>query len=113
MDKHDISGYLKHVGATLPSIGHGWRKMKCPFHDDKHASAAINYDENRFKCFGCGASGDVYDLIMFKEGGSYLEAIKFAESISLTGNKPVRKVSSFGRRIFTNSTSIGRRGREI
>ena len=51
MDKHDVSAYLAHVGATLPAVGHGWRKMKCPFHGDKHASAAINYDDNRFKCF--------------------------------------------------------------
>jgi len=113
MDKHDISAYLMHVGATLPAVGHGWRKMKCPFHGDKHASAAINYDENRFKCFGCEASGDVYDLIMYRQGGNYIEAIKFAESISLAGSRPVRKTSTSGRGISFNPTSLGRRGQKF
>ena len=113
MDKHDISAYLTHVGATLPAVGHGWRKMKCPFHGDKHASAAINYDDNRFKCFGCEVAGDVYDLIMYKEGGNYIEAIKFAESISLAGNRPVRKTSTSSRRVSFNSAYIGRRGQNI
>ena len=113
MDKHDVSAYLVHVGATLPGVGHGWRKMKCPFHGDKHASAAVNYEQNRFKCFGCEAQGDVYDLIMYKEGGNYIEAIKFAESISLAGNKPVRKGFTSGNRVPFNSASIGRRGQKF
>ena len=113
MNKHDISAYLMHVGATLPAVGHGWRKMKCPFHDDKHASAAINYDDNRFKCFGCEVAGDVYDLIIYKEGGNYIEAIKFAESISLAGNRPVRKGPASSGRISFDSTSIGRRGQKF
>jgi hypothetical protein len=113
MIKHDVSGYLLHVGATLPAVGHGWRKMKCPFHGDKHASAAINYDDNRFKCFGCEAQGDVYDLIMYKEGGNYIEAVKFAESISLAGNRPVQKGFTSGRKVSFNSASIGRRGQNI
>jgi len=113
VDKHSIAEYLKYIGANLPTGGRGWRKMKCPFHDDSHASAAINYDENRFKCFGCGAQGDVYDLIMYRQGGNYIEAIQFAESISLTGNRPVRKAPTFGRRISFDPTSLGRRGQEF
>ncbi len=31
MDKHDVAAYLEHIGATLPAVGHGWRKMRCPF----------------------------------------------------------------------------------
>ena len=113
MDKHDVSAYLTHVGATLPAVGHGWRKMKCPFHGDKHASAAVNYEQNRFKCFGCEAQGDVYDLIMHKEGGNYIEAIKFAESISLPGSRAIRKTSTLSRGISFNPTSIGRRGQKF
>jgi len=113
VDKHSIAAYLAHTGATLPSEGHGWRKMKCPFHGDTHASAAINYEQNRFKCFGCEVSGDVYDLIIHREGGNYIEAIKFAESISLAGNRPVRKGPASGGRVSFNSASIGRRGQKF
>ena len=93
--KHSIAEYLAYLGAALPQQGHGWRKIKCPFHQDSHASAGINFDEQRFKCHGCGVSGDVYDLIMEREGGTYIEAIKFAESISLTGNRDIQ--SKIGR----------------
>jgi hypothetical protein len=113
MDKHSVAAYLEYIGATLPSMGHGWRRMKCPYHGDKHPSAAINYDENRFKCFGCEVQGDVYDLIMYKQGGSYNEALKFAEDISLPSNGGVCKTSAFSRRVSFNPTSFGRRGKEI
>ena len=33
----------------------------CPFHDDKNPSMKLN--EEYFYCFGCGATGDVIDLI--------------------------------------------------
>ncbi len=79
--KHSIADYLRYVGAAVPAEGHGWRKIKCPFHADSHASAGINFEENRFKCHACGVGGDVYDLIIYKEGGTYREAIKFAQTI--------------------------------
>jgi len=113
MDKHSVAAYLEHIGARLPNEGHGWRKMRCPFHDDSHASAAINFEENRFKCFGCEVKGDVYDLIIYKQGGSYSEALKFAEDISLPGNGGVRKAPASRRTISFNPSSLGRRGKEI
>ena len=112
-DKPSIEEYLRYIGADTPAIGAGWRKMKCCFHIDSHASAAVNYEQNRFKCFGCEAQGDVYDLIMYKEGGNYIEAIKFAESISLPGNRAIRKTSTPSRGISFNSASIGRRGQKF
>lgn len=113
MDKHDIGAYLQHIGATLPAMGHGWRKMRCPFHGDKHASAAVNYEENKFKCFGCEVSGDIYDLIMYKQGGNYREAVQFAEGISPTGNGGIRKAHSYGSGISSKPTSIGRRSTQV
>lgn len=113
MDKHDITTYLEYIGASLPNHGSGWRKMRCPFHDDKHASAAINYDENKFKCHGCTVSGDIYNLIVYKEGGTYREAIKFAESISTTGNSTIRSAHSRSGGVPTQSSHIGRRSQKV
>ncbi len=59
------------------------------------------------------ASGDVYDLIMYRQGGNYIEAIKFAESISLAGSRPVRKTSASSRGISFNPSSLGRRGQKF
>ena len=33
----------------------------CPFHHDRHPSLKLN--EDYFYCFGCGAKGDVIDLV--------------------------------------------------
>jgi DNA primase len=108
--KHSIADYLRYVGAAVPAEGHGWRKIKCPFHSDRHASAGINFEEERFKCHGCGVGGDVYDLIMHREGGNYSEAVKFAQTISLAGDAPIRKSDSSSSRVSSNTQSIGRRG---
>ena len=35
--------------------------VRCPFHDDRHPSLKLN--EDYFFCFGCGAKGDVIDLV--------------------------------------------------
>jgi hypothetical protein len=113
MNKHSIAAYLEYVGATLPAHGSGWRKIKCPFHPDRHASAGVNFDEERFKCHGCGVGGDVYDLIMYKEGVSYSEAVKFAETISPTGNTRVRSEPSLGRRVSGNQRAVGRRSETV
>ena len=113
MEKHSIAAFLQSVGATLPSKGHGWRKMRCPFHSDSHASSAINYEQNRFKCFACDYSGDVYDLIMKYKGGDYREAVKYAETISPESNTTVSGKHRTGRRVSFNPESVGRRGKTI
>jgi DNA primase len=113
MDKHSIAAYLEYVGAAVPARGHGWRKIKCPFHGDKHASAGVNFDEGRFKCHGCGVGGDVYDLIMYREGGNYREAVKFAETISPTGNDRIRSTHTQSRRLSGNTGAVGRRSKEV
>lgn len=38
-------------------------KGKCPFHQDKTASLTVYPKTQRFKCFGCDASGDVVDFV--------------------------------------------------
>src|SRR4051812_2578909 len=43
------------------------KAIRCPFHEDRHASAGVYPDEDgiwRFKCHGagCGFSGDVFDV---------------------------------------------------
>jgi len=38
-------------------------KGLCPFHKEKTPSFTIDSDRQRFKCYGCGAYGDVFDFI--------------------------------------------------
>ncbi len=66
-----ISRYLelKRSGSNL--------KGRCPFHEEKTPSFMVSPDKRIFKCFGCGASGDVFSFVMQYEGMSYPEAIEF------------------------------------
>ena len=52
------------VGATLKLKRAGAEfNACCPFHPDKSPSFTIYANGQRWKCFGCGASGDVLDYI--------------------------------------------------
>ncbi len=48
---------IKHYGFNINNAGFA----NCPFHIEKTGSMKIY--ENRYKCFGCHASGDVIDFI--------------------------------------------------
>ena len=112
-EKHNIEDWFNYMGAAVPYRRGGWCKMKCPYHDDSHASAAVNFDANRFKCHACGVSGDTYDLIMKDRGGTLSEAIEFAQTISSTGNREVRLPNKPSHRLSVNTGALGRRGSEV
>jgi DNA primase len=113
LEKPSIEEYLHYIGAAVPSMGSGWRKMKCPFHIDTHASAAVNFDKNAFVCHGCGVKGDTFSLIMYKEGGDYREAVKFAASVLASGNTEIRGNDRTSNRVSIKPSSLGRRGKHI
>ena len=59
----------------------------CPFHDDRHPSMKLN--ERYFYCFGCGATGDVIDLVARLFGLSSFEAAqKLAQNFGIDPDKP-------------------------
>ncbi len=56
----------------------------CPFHKERTPSFSVNPQRQFYKCFGCGAYGNVIGFVMQFEGLSYPEAIrKLAESIGM------------------------------
>ena len=60
---------------------------RCPFHDDRHPSMKLN--EKYFYCFGCGATGDVIDLVARLFGLSSFEAAqKLAQDFGIDPDKP-------------------------
>jgi DNA primase len=113
LEKPSIEEYLNYIGAATPAKGSGWRKMKCPFHDDSHASAAVNYDKNAFVCHGCGIKGDTYSLIMDRERINYREAVQFAASVLTSGNTEVRQQDRTRARLSVKPSTLGRRGKNI
>ena len=53
----------------------------CPFHKEKTPSFRVRFDSNankeKFKCFGCGASGDAIDFISKFKNIDYINARKY------------------------------------
>jgi DNA primase len=47
----------------------------CPFHQEKTPSFHVRDNVGRFKCFGCGASGDVFEFLMRLRGIQFSEAM--------------------------------------
>jgi len=64
---------LKKQGANLLGI--------CPFHNEKTPSFNVQKNKNRFKCFGCGKSGDAIDFVALKENFGFVDAVKSVASI--------------------------------
>lgn len=111
MEKHSITKVLEHYGCSSVPDRPGWNKIKCPFHDDSHASAGVNTTENVFVCHGCGIKGDTYKIIMEKEGVSFREANKFAEGITGESSDNLSRVNSSGGRVSSTQRSNNARRR--
>ncbi len=48
----------------------------CPFHSEKTPSFHVHPDRGFFKCFGCGAGGDVITFIQKLEGAAFGDAVR-------------------------------------
>jgi DNA primase len=48
----------------------------CPFHDDHRPSMNVNTVKQIFKCFACGAGGDVFKFLQMRENLTFPQAIE-------------------------------------
>jgi len=48
----------------------------CPFHDDHRPSLNVNGAKQIFKCFACGAGGDVFKFVQMRENLTFPQAIE-------------------------------------
>lgn len=48
----------------------------CPFHDDHNPSMSVSNARQMYRCFVCGASGNVFNFVSEYEKVSYFEAVK-------------------------------------
>lgn len=65
------------LGFTLKGTGLEGRRAVCPYHDDKHPSLHFSRKKNIFKCFVCGAKGDLFKLVMDSENLSFPDACQW------------------------------------
>lgn len=101
-DLPDIALVLKHYGANINRTGRQVN-IKCPFHNDSHASASFNTKENIFNCFACGMQGNSIQIIAKQERCDIREAKSIAEGITGESNQQVRGKHLSGGRLPSKS----------
>lgn len=65
-----VGGYvrLKKAGSNFKAL--------CPFHKEKTPSFMVSRERGIYKCFGCGASGNVFTFVMETQKVGFVEALK-------------------------------------
>ncbi len=53
----------------------------CPFHEDHSPSMSVSEEKGIYKCFSCGAAGNVFTFVKDYENVSFLEAVKTVANI--------------------------------
>ncbi|HVS90079.1 MAG TPA: CHC2 zinc finger domain-containing protein [Candidatus Acidoferrum sp.] len=48
----------------------------CPLHSERHPSFYVHPEKQVFKCFGCGAGGDIFVFVMLATGCDFRRALK-------------------------------------
>ncbi|MDH4196521.1 MAG: DNA primase [Candidatus Aminicenantes bacterium] len=62
--------------TALRKRGRKWVGL-CPFHSEKDPSFTVDEEKQLYHCFGCGAGGDIYSLVMEKENLNFPEALRY------------------------------------
>lgn len=82
LDKVNINEVIAEYIPVLPD-GTGFKSV-CPFHNDTHPSMKISPSKKIFKCFSCGAGGNVIQFVARYEKISFPEAVtKLAKRIGI------------------------------
>ena len=71
----DIVSIVESAGVELRRSGTRHVGL-CPFHEDKSPSFFV-FDDQHFKCFGCGEHGDVIDFVQKMYNLSFQDALRY------------------------------------
>ena len=79
------------IGSYIPlsKRGKGYWGI-CPFHDDSNPSMSVSQELQIYKCFVCGAGGNVFTFLQNYLKISYLEAVKMVAEM---GGIPVDELN--------------------
>lgn len=69
----DLGDFLEALGVQVRDRG-GEQNVRCPYHEDRTASARLNLDKDVFFCNACGVNGSLYGLILHEEKGNRASA---------------------------------------
>ena len=67
----------------------------CPFHDDSNPSMSVSREKQIYKCFSCGASGNIYNFLMDYEHIDFKEALsKLSSKLGMNIENTTIKVNN-------------------
>lgn len=74
----DATDIVALIGSklSLQRAGTNYKGL-CPFHSEKSPSFFVSETMQRFRCFGCGEAGDVFEFLQKYEGMTFYEALQF------------------------------------
>ena len=83
---NDLVSVMQESGVELEKQGKEW-KGRCPFHEDGTPSLSVNREKGVYKCFGCGASGNVLGYV--KQRGISSNPVSWLEDrAGMTASRP-------------------------
>ena len=65
--------------VPLRRVGRNWVGL-CPFHAEKTGSFNVREETKRYRCFGCGAAGDVFKFVQDIEHVDFVGAVEHLAS---------------------------------
>lgn len=99
-NKADIVDIIKEY---IPLIQKGKNYFGvCPFHQDHSPSMSVSKERQLFKCFSCGAGGNVFKFVSDYENISYIEAVsKVGSKVGINLNiEKTSKVNEKYKRLY-------------
>ena len=80
---------------SLSKKGREWVGL-CPFHADHKPSLNVNPEKQIFKCFACGAGGDVFKFVQLRENLNFAAAVERLAQRAGIKLEPLRQKRKMG-----------------
>ena len=85
MDNNDLTNEIRSkvdivdiIGERIPLVSKGKNFFGvCPFHEDTNPSMSVSREKQIYRCFSCGASGNVFTFLMNYEHMNFKEVLKY------------------------------------
>lgn len=106
-DAHNI---VDVISARVPlQVAGAYHKGLCPFHAEKSPSFFVNEQLQRFKCFGCGQGGDVFEFLQQYDSMTFAEALEtLADQAGITLQREYRTQADDERGVLLEILDLAR-----